>query len=205
MNFLKFFWLFKNVVAAHICSFVRQFVCFLHLQMFDPPEWPSFLLFCCVFTWLTSRSQFVSAHSINNSQTFFHGSASFWFGLMHHFSLVHNPSIMPRLSIRMVDRQINPDCVTVKTHNSAHFKKIFVLPKIWQECVTNSLSRHFLFVVVRLNTTSQPQTASRPGTAFNEPSIAMCSPRDLTLLSQLRKISEMHFGFQNSQMFPISS
>ena len=86
--------------------------------MFDPPEWPSFLLFWCVFTWFTSRSQFVSAHSMNNSQTFFHGSASLWLGLMHLFALPQPPLTMPRFSLWMMSKPINPDCVMVKASKS---------------------------------------------------------------------------------------
>ena len=192
MNFLlQFFWWFKT---SWLPTSAPQFANTSYFAFTN--VWSSrmafFSFFWCVFTWFTSRSQFVSAHSMNNSQTFFHGSASLWLGLMHLFALPQPPLTMPRFSFWVMSKPINPDCVMVKASKSD--KNVSQIVNHGSSCLSLS------------DSTLPPKHKPHPVLVLLSMNHQLpCFLPEIWRFSHTYGKYKMHFGFENSQMFPISS
>ena len=108
----------------------------------------------------------------------------------------HSASMMPMLSVWMVDGPIKHDKTMVKAHKTA---LLIVLCTSKPAHIVPWMARHGSSSLSKSRcTTNQPHTASRPETPSNESLIAMCSRNPSTFVSQSREASESHFCFQVS-------
>ena len=106
-------------MAAHICSSIRQYVCFCIYKSLILPHLLLSPFLCDAPSHNSRPDTDLFLHTLwITPKRFCHGSASLWLGLMHLFALPQPPLTMPRFSLWMMGKPINPDCVMVKASKS---------------------------------------------------------------------------------------
>ena len=106
-------------MAAHICSSIRQYVCFCIYKSLILPHVLLSPFLCDAPSHNSRPDPDLFLHTLwKTPKRFCHGSASLWLGLMHLFALPQPPLTTPRFSLWTMGKPINPDCVMVKASKS---------------------------------------------------------------------------------------